>query len=262
MLSQLSYRIRRLERSVRAKLALHAPRLNPLDAPAPLLKLEYTGHRRHDTMIVFLPGIDDLAEDFERRGFIEALRAHRIAADAVAVDAHYGYYARRIIHERITDDVIDAIHEAGYDETWLVGASLGGFGAATYAARHAHHVSGILLLAPYLGDRPLIDEIRRAGGLAHWEPGAVAEHDFARALWAWFKTRLAAPEQAPRIHIGYGRDDMFASANALLAQSLPPGQVIAIPGRHDWNTWRKIWNGFLGRWEQRHAGDAQSRVER
>lgn len=248
MLSALSYRFRRLERSVRAKLALRVPRLDALRAAVPLLKLEYSGHRRHDTMIVFLPGIDDLAEDFERRGFIQALRTRHIAADAVAVDAHYGYYARRIIHERLTDDVIRSIRAAGYGETWLVGASMGGFGAASYMAHHADHVAGALLLAPYLGDPPLIEEIRRAGGLVRWEPGNVPETDHARKLWAWLKQQVRTG--LPAIHLGYGQSDMFAPANALLAASLPPEQVYAIPGRHDWHTWKKIWMRFLDDWKR------------
>lgn len=250
MLSDLTYRLKRLDRNLRAKLALHAPRLDALGAPVPLLKHEYVGHRRHDTMLVFLPGIGDLAEDFERHGFIHDLRGHHAAVDAVAVDAHYGYYARRIVLERITEDVMRSIHAAGYDETWLVGASMGGFGAASYAARHEANVNGVLLLAPYLGEKALIEEIRSAGGLAAWEPGTVGPHDYARALWAWFRTQVTDASAGPQIHIGYGRDDMFAAANGLLAQSLPPEQVIEIPGRHDWATWKKIWRAFLARWRQ------------
>jgi pimeloyl-ACP methyl ester carboxylesterase len=173
MLSLLSYRLKRLNRSARARLSLHA-RLDALGAPVPLLKLEYPGRKENRTLIIFLPGIDDLAEDFERRGFIHELHREGVAADAVAIDAHYGYYARKVILERITEDVIESAHVAGYEEIWLVGTSLGGFGAASYAARHVSHVSGILLLAPYLGDQPLISEIADAGGLKGWDPGHTA----------------------------------------------------------------------------------------
>jgi pimeloyl-ACP methyl ester carboxylesterase len=250
MLSLLSYRLKRLNRSVRAKISLLAPRLDALGATAPLLKLEYAGRKDNRTLIIFLPGIGDVAEDFERRGFVHELRRVGIAADAVAVDAHYGYYAKRVIFERITEDVIASAHAAGYEDIWLVGASLGGFGAASYAARHVSHVSGVLLLAPYLGDKPLINEIAQAGGLNQWDPGHVAESDFQRRLWAWFKQHFSEAGPALPIYIGYGAGDMFARANALLADALPNDRVFAIPGRHDWHTWKKIWRMFLVDWAQ------------
>lgn len=253
MLSLLSYRLKRLNRSARAKLSLLVPRLGALGASAPLLKLEYAGRKENRTLIIFLPGIGDVAEDFERRGFIHELRREGVAADAVAVDAHYGYYARRVIFERITEDVIESAHTSGYEEIWLVGASLGGFGAASYAAQHASRVSGILLLAPYLGEKSLIDEIAEAGGLNGWNPGHVAESDFQRRLWAWFKQHFSEARPALSVYVGYGMADMFARANALLAEVLPGDRVFAIPGRHDWHTWKKIWRMFLVDWmKHRH----------
>lgn len=253
MFSQFSYRLKRLNRSVLAKLSLFAPKLNALGAPAPLLKLEYAGRKGNRTLMVFLPGIDDLAEDFERRGFIHDMRREGIAADAIAIDAHYGYYARRVIFERLTEDVIASAHDNGYEDIWLVGASLGGFGAASYAARHIAHVRGVLLLAPYLGDKSLIDEIAEAGGVRDWDPGPVAESDFQRSLWAWLKHHGSAPEPPLQIYVGYGTEDMFARANALLAETLPGHRVFAIPGRHDWHTWKKIWRMFLGHWAKQAA---------
>jgi pimeloyl-ACP methyl ester carboxylesterase len=265
MLTLLSYRLKRLNRGVRAKLSLLAPRFGTLTAtPVPLMKLEYAGRRKNRTLMIFLPGIDDVAEDFERRGFIHALRREGVAVDAVAVDAHYGYYAKRALFERITDDVIASAHTAGYEEIWLVGISLGGFGAVSYAARHVSRISGVVLLAPYLGDKALIREITEAGGVKGWEPGHVPEGDFQRSLWTWFKRHVSASaptmpifkhhvsasDPAMPIYIGYGTGDMFASANALLADILPHDRVFAIPGRHDWRTWKQIWRMFLAQWEK------------
>ena len=253
MLSLLSYRFKRLNRSVLAKLALLAPGLGTLTAaPVPLMTLEYGG-RESRTLMIFLPGIEDVAEDFERRGFIREMRREGIAADAVAVDAHYGYYAKKSIFERITDDVIASAHATGYEEIWLVGISLGGFGAASYAARHrSSRISGIVLLAPYLGDKTLIKEIADAGGVKGWEPGHVAPSDFQRDLWAWFKHYVSERKPALPIYVGYGMHDMFCHANALLADVLPCDRVFAIPGRHDWHTWKQIWRMFLVQWAKRH----------
>ena len=82
-----------------------------------------------------------------------------------------------------------------------------------------------------------------------WTPGTVPERDHARRLWAWLKTHCTRDDRTPQIHLGYGKSDMFAEANALLAEALPADRVFAIPGRHDWRTWKKIWNAFLQSWE-------------
>jgi pimeloyl-ACP methyl ester carboxylesterase len=246
MHAHLKYRLNRFKRSLLAKLVLFSPAFGPLLAtPTPLLKMEYVGGERSRRLIVFLPGIDDLAEDFARRGFIDELQRHRIAADAVAIDAHYGYYAGRVIHERLTEDVLTAAHAAGYVQIWLAGVSLGGFGAASYAARHPARISGLLLFAPYLGGSQLIGEIDDAGGMQHWEPGAIGEDDHQRALWAWLKRHFAEDDPALPIYLGYGERDMFARANGLLAQALPPERVFRLPGGHDWRVWKKIWQMFL-----------------
>jgi len=250
--SLLNYRLKRLRRGAFARLALLSSRFDPLlHTSAPLEKMEYAGDAQNNSLIVFLPGIGDVAEDFERRGFIDELRRQGIGADAVAVDAHYGYYASREIHARIAGDVIAAAHEAGYERIWLTGVSLGGFGAASYAAQYASHIDGLLLLAPYLGGPELVQEIASAGGIGRWKAGRVGENDYQRALWAWFKRILAEREAELPIYLGYGKRDMFQHANGLLAEVLPQEQVFAIPGGHDWRTWKQLWQMFL---ESRKTG--------
>jgi pimeloyl-ACP methyl ester carboxylesterase len=222
-------------------------------ASTPLAKMEYSGGVQSKTLVIFLPGIDDLAEDFERRGIIADMRQYGITADAIAVDAHYGYYAEEIIFQRITDDVIVSARRAGYAEIWLAGISLGGFGASLYAARHAADIDGLMLFAPYLGDDTLIQEIADAGGTRNWEPGHIAEGDYPRSLWAWFKHHLAKENPALPIYLGYGISDKFARANALLARELAQHQIFAIPGKHNWRTWKKIWKMLLPQWNKGFA---------
>lgn len=82
MHSLLKYRFRKLKRGTLARLALISPRFEALmKAHTPLAKMEYHGHDKTGDLIIFLPGIGDLAEDFERRGFIDDLRRHGITAD-------------------------------------------------------------------------------------------------------------------------------------------------------------------------------------
>src|ERR671930_1091173 len=119
--------LRRVRRRLACRLALYSDRaLALLECSTPLATLAYTADTPRDTLVVFLPGIGDFAEDFERHGFIAALAASGLAADALAVDAHYGYYGRRTVLERLAEDVVLPAREQGYREVWLVGISMGG----------------------------------------------------------------------------------------------------------------------------------------
>lgn len=249
----ISYRFQRLKRSLFARLMLGFPRLNGLlGTPTPLFKIDYPATPQRKTLIVFLPGIDDLAEDFEHRGIIDDMRRHGVDADAIAVDAHFGYYANQIILERITEDVIELARMDGYENIWLAGVSLGGFGAVLYAAHHASQLQGLILFAPFLGTERIIAEIQAAGGLAAWTPGEVGAGDYQRTLWAWLKAQTADEvsdgQAALPIFLGYGEQDKFAAANALLAAQLPAARVVAIPGGHNWRTWKLIWSRILQAW--------------
>jgi pimeloyl-ACP methyl ester carboxylesterase len=237
---------------MRSKLRLLLPRFNSaLAAATPLVKVEHSGGAQSKTLIIFMPGIDDLADDFERRGIIGEMRSQGVTADAIAVDAHYGYYADEVIFERLSDDIIAWAHDVGYETIWLAGISLGGFGSALYAAHHTSHIDGLILFAPYLGNDAFIREIANAGGLKNWEPGAIAARDYQRTLWAWFKNHLASNQPELPVYLGYGTGDRFARANALLAESLDPQHVFAITGGHDWRTWKKLWRMFLETWKKK-----------
>jgi pimeloyl-ACP methyl ester carboxylesterase len=195
-------------------------------------------------LIVFLPGLADAGKDFIGQGFIAALRERRLAVDAIAVDAHYGYYFNRTIVERLMQDVVTPARER-YARIWLVGISLGGLGALRYAQFHAEHINGIVLLAPFLGDDPIRDSILAAGGLACWRPQESAIPDYQQALWAWLQGYIGETERRPPLYLGYGLQDRFAPVNGLLAGILPPERVFACAGKHDWLTWRTLWGKVL-----------------
>src|SRR5919201_2490139 len=78
--------LRRVRRTLACRLALYSDRaLALLECSTPLATLAYTAATPRDTLVVFLPGIGDFAEDFERHGFIDRLLASGVPADAVAV---------------------------------------------------------------------------------------------------------------------------------------------------------------------------------
>jgi pimeloyl-ACP methyl ester carboxylesterase len=125
---------------------------------------------------------------------------------------------------------------------WLGGISLGGLFALNYAASHPGELDGVCLFAPYLGNRMLTTEIARAPGLAHWQPGELAETDEERRIWRYIKSRRTDSEP---LYLGFGQDDRFAAAHGLLAAALPADSVDVTAGGHEWPTWLTLWENFL-----------------
>ena len=195
-------------------------------------------------LVVFLPGRGDRAEDFEGHGFLAAARKAGLEADVVAVDAHLAYYYKRVIADRLWEDVVLPARARGYRRLFVVGISLGGLGAITLAQEHPDAVAGLFVLAPYLGEPELTREIEAAGGLARW-PGAPSERDF-RGVWGFLRG-YAAGEARPPLWLAYGESDRYAYGHRLLASALPKDRVLVTAGGHDWTAWDRLWAEFLAR---------------
>lgn len=218
-------------------------------AVAPMQTIEIANRRatRADLLLVMLPGAYSRPQEFLDEGFVEALRVRGLAADVTIADAHLGYFVERTVLERLRVDVVRPARERGYRQVWLLGISLGGFGALGYARRHPAEVDGVLTLAPYLGGRLLHDEIVAAGGPRPWSASRTAPpsgEDLDRELWHWLASLTVG---RPPVHLGYGLGDRFADSHDLLRDLLPAAHVVTAPGGHDWRTWRALWNGWLDR---------------
>lgn len=136
-------------------------------------------------LVVMLPGAYSRPRDFVDEGFVDALRSRGVDADVQVVDAHLRYYEDKTIVERLRQDVVRPALARGVPQVWLVGISLGGFGALGYAARHGDEIAGVLALAPYLGRRSVLQELEAAGGPAAWRrrsPPPEAD-DLEREVW-------------------------------------------------------------------------------
>jgi pimeloyl-ACP methyl ester carboxylesterase len=198
------------------------------------------------TLLVLLPGRGGSAQDFVDHGFVAAVQRSGLPVDTVAVDAGMGYYLRRTLSQRVAQDVLAPARAAGYQRLWLMGISMGGLGALMVARTQPEAFAGVLLLAPYLGDRDVIDEVAAAGGLARWTPPErLPRDDYQRDLWRWLKRYTVLPAPAPPLYLGYGTDDRFARAHVQLAAVLPPGQVYRVGGGHDWASWQEAFRDFL-----------------
>jgi pimeloyl-ACP methyl ester carboxylesterase len=247
---------RQMKRALLSKLALRFPwmvRLLPASIPVITRRHACSGDATARSLIVFLPGIGDTAEDYERHGFIDAVKRTGWPADLVVVDAHYGYYANRTILDRLHADIFEPAKALGYQDRWLVGISLGGFGALLYASRHAGDLTGVVAMAPYLGDSAMVQEIVTAGGIRSWTPTTIDDHDYERQLWAWLKQYERRETALPALCLAYGEGDRFVEAQRLLNAILPTGQVFVESGQHDWTTWKKLWSRILASTYLGHA---------
>lgn len=204
----------------------------------PIDSIEYTAPERNNSMlVVFLPGILDSARDFERRGWIKAVRDRGLPIDMIAVDAHYGYYFAGNVIERLHTDVIAPARRRGYVNIWLVGVSLGGFGSLLYSRAYPQDIEGAYLISPFLGDPN--------GGFdpAEW----LENRNGQDGLWEWLLERRGRQDGAPTIFLAYGEQDKFAHVNELLARFLKQSNVVHLPGEHDWKTWKALWDEVLDR---------------
>ena len=241
----------------------------PLKQPTPiameLLHDDSACAAQAPVLLVLLPGANMTATELVDEGFVQAVRQRRLAVDVLVVGAGLEYVYDGSLITRLHDDVLAPYRARGYSRIWLAGISLGGFAAMAYALRHPGTIEGIVALAPYLGRRPLVQEVAAAGGAAAWLQQASAvprADDVDQQLWRWLARRTPAAQTAagtaaqaatqpaagsPRLVLGYGTEDRFAEGHRVLAQSLPAADVLTAPGGHTWAPWRQLWATWLDR---------------
>lgn len=205
------------------------------------------GDPHERVLLVLLPPAYGTARDFVERGFVAAVRGRGLPVDVIAAGAIADHYLDQTVVARLHADVIAPARAQGYRRLWLGGISIGGFGSLLTLQSHAADIEGVLLLAPYLGSRPAVNEVIRAGGFAQWQPQSAAPDDHERQLLAWLRGVLAVPSPGPPIHMAYGAQDRFASSMKVLADALPAHRVVLQPGEHDWATWLALWGALLDR---------------
>ncbi len=198
--------------------------------------------QRADTLLVLLPGARDRGDGFVREGVVDLVRDRRPGWDVVVVDAHMGYYRERSVVDRLEKDIIQSAIERGYEQVWLSGPSLGGFGSLLFLCEgDSAPITGVIVLAPFLGGRSILTDIERAGGPAAWEAGS-AGRDFEQVVWTCLRDGVS-----PEIWLGWGRSDRMDRGNRLLAELLPEERVLVIDGGHRWSTWRELWETLFDR---------------
>ena len=193
------------------------------------------------TRLIMLPAAYTAPEDFVRAGFVSALRGRRLDIDLVLAGFDLQQVSDGTAVRQLRQELILPARSSGRT-IWLGGISLGGYLALCCAQRHAAELSGLCLLAPYLGSHLITGEVERARGVSDWEPGEPADGDDELRVWCFIKTLRSG---ALPVHLGLGRDDRFAPRHRLMAAALAPGSVNIVPGGHDWPTWLLLWENFL-----------------
>ena len=202
-------------------------------------------------LVVMLPGFGDGPQDFGDHGFADSVHEANANFDVVAVNAHWGYYRDYTVVERLHRDVIEPAL-ARYDRIWLVGISMGGFGAAAYAQTYPGHVEGLILLAPFMGTEEVVANVLTAGSLADWESPDLAgiadvkERRFYE-LWQFYQGYVGESRRQPLLYIGFGDQDHLRPPNAQVAAVLDTQQSLTLPGGHKWTVWEPLFHDLAAR---------------
>jgi hypothetical protein len=198
---------------------------------------------------VMLPGAYMKPADFIEAGFIQTLRSRQLPHDVALLEAT----VVDVANGSALLFLQDFLRAEGTKprRICLLGISLGAHLAlaclasgakSIHEAQAAARISCACLLAPYLGPRDIVAEVSSSGTLAQWQPPPFEPEDIDRRIWQWLQ-RMSEP--TAEIYLGYGREDRFAKAHALLAQALPASHVDVVPGIHSWSVWSALWNRHL-----------------
>lgn len=213
------------------------PRGNPAIAvPTAFVPAPRAAHR----LVVVLPGRGDDLGALGRSGIADAVHGAWPDADVLLAELAIGYYRAGVGPKRLHDDVIEPARARGYREIWLIGASMGGMGVLLYDLTYPGELDGLVLLAPYLGDRPILEEIDAAGGIAQWNAGprqALRADTFQRELWRHIQGWSRDPATARRVWLAYGDADRLRDAMPVLTPALCAGQILVRDGGHAWRVW-------------------------
>jgi len=192
-------------------------------------------------LVVVLPGRGDDLDDLAASGIAAAVQRAWPQADVLLAGATLGYYLDGDVAARLRTDVIEPARRQGYQEIWLAGASMGGMGALLYERAYPHDVTGLVLMAPFMGKPSLVREVAVAGGPATWDPGpmpaAVDPDNYQREMWRLVKDWGVHPQEAARVWLICGEDDRFIDAARLMAPMLAKGHYLETAGGHDWPVW-------------------------
>jgi pimeloyl-ACP methyl ester carboxylesterase len=223
--------------------------------PTLLLPSQSTAPASARRLVVMLPGRADDLQALRSSGMAEAIQRAWPDADVLFAELTIAYYMQGRAPQRLQAEVIAPARAQGYREIWLGGASMGGMGTLMYERSYPGEMDGLILLAPYLGERAVLNEIREAGGVAQWNPGPqdTGPDGWQRELWRHAQTWTRAPDRTQRVWLAYGERDRLRDAMPLLSPLLPPDHVLVREGGHTWTVWSPAAEEILRRIDAKAA---------
>lgn len=211
--------------------------------------------QRGACVLVLLPGLGDAPASFSEYGFTRAVQGADEPCDVVTVDSHFGYYRDAVIADRLVTELLTPLRDR-YRRTWLVGVSLGGYGAVLAARDRPDLVDGVVLISPFLGvkqaTRPLVSRVKAAGGLAALDAAAAGSGNPRRhflevePVWAWLAAR-ARHEPGPRVVMTWADGDGFAPEQRVVGEALGADRAFRVAGAHTWETFARAWTQVAAR---------------
>ena len=193
-------------------------------------------------LVVLLPGRGDDLRALRRSGMAGTIQQRLPDADVALVELTLAYYMEGHSMQRLHDQVI-APALRRYRRVYLAGASMGGMGVLMYERTYPDELTGLILMAPYMGSASLVEEINAAGGLVRWEPGpeptALNRNNVGREEWRVVQSWLADGRRTRNVWLVCGQGDRLHAMAQMIAPALPPGHYFEPEGGHAWVVWKQ-----------------------
>ncbi len=208
----------------------------------PFETMQATRPETHKILVVVLPGRGDDVGKLKSAGIAQAIQDAMPEADVMLTGIGFAYYMEGRMPQRLHEEIILPARKRGYQEIWLVGASMGGMGALMYDREYPGDANGLVLLAPYLGSRKVLNEIDAAGGLKSWDAGPIPPgvdgNNYERELWRYLKSwQKENYSRSRNVWLAYGNKDRLSATMPPFAQLLDSRQVLIREGGHAWVVW-------------------------
>ncbi len=209
--------------------------------PIPTTTLLGSGEADIKTLVVVLPGRHDNVEVMQKFGVAQAIHAGWPEVDVQLTSATMAYYTDGGLATRSREELLAPAQANGYQRIILMGASMGGMGSLIVDQANPGMIDHLVLMAPYLGEQELLEEIQAAGGISAWQPGPVPavtdKSNFQRELWRHIQTFTRDDASRNRVWLAYGAADSLAKTVPVIAPALDAEHLYEREGGHKWVVW-------------------------
>jgi enterochelin esterase-like enzyme len=192
-------------------------------------------------LVIVLPGRGDDLAALKATGIAAAIQESLPDAEILLAGITMAYYQEGRSVQRLHEEIVAPARQRGFREIYLAGASMGGMGVLLYEREYPGQMSALVLMAPFMGDGALIEEIKAAGGLQRWNAGPVPAQvngdNVGREEWRVAQSWLANPARARNVWLICGQQDQFHGAASMIAPLLPAQNYQAPQGGHAWRVW-------------------------